>query len=164
MFYLQEIDKKVLSSFRVKVNLLEGKNSRDDVHRDGEHDGAVVLGRDVVQSLKVSELKTSVTKTPHLGLSLTCKAPALEEMILAAFFRARLDFSSPSAAMILALASRAASASAAMALINCSGTLTSFSSTLSTVTPQGSVATSRVSYKVKLPTWWFFEMKIEGTS
>ena len=74
----------------------------DYVYGDWEHDGAVVLGRDVVQSLKVSELKTGVTKTPHLGLSLTCKAPALEEMILAAFFKARLDFSSPLLAQLWA--------------------------------------------------------------
>ena len=68
-------------------------------------------------------------------------------MTSAACFRARLALCSPSAAITLARASLAASASAAIALINCSGTLTSFSSTLSTVTPQGSVATSKVSFK-----------------
>ena len=42
----------------------------------------------------------------------------------------------------LALASLAASASAAMALCSCTGSLTSFTSTRSTLTPQGSVASS----------------------
>ena len=45
----------------------------------------------------------------------------------------------------LASASRAASASAAIALWRFFGSLTSFTSTLWTLTPQGSVATSRVS-------------------
>ena len=68
-------------------------------------------------------------------------------MISAACLSALLALCSPSAAITLALASRAASASAAMALMSCSGTLTSFTSTLSTLTPQGSVATSRVSFQ-----------------
>ena len=54
----------------------------------------------------------------------------------------------------LALASLAASASAAMARCSCSGTRTSFTSTLSTFTPQGSVASSKADWKsnVQLPT------------
>ena len=45
----------------------------------------------------------------------------------------------------MALASLAASASAAMALCNWTGSLTSLTSTLSTLMPQGSVALSRCS-------------------
>ena len=61
-----------------------------------------------------------------------------------------LALCSPSAAITLALASLAASASAAMALCNCSGTLTSFTSTRSTLTPQGSVASSKADFhKIK---------------
>ena len=68
------------------------------------------------------------------------RAAGLSATTSAACLRALLALCSPSAAITLALASLAASASAAMALISCSGTLTSFTSTLSTVTPQGSVA------------------------
>uniref|UniRef100_A0A3B4EW60 Uncharacterized protein n=1 Tax=Pundamilia nyererei TaxID=303518 RepID=A0A3B4EW60_9CICH len=60
-----------------------------------------------------------------------------------ASFRARDAFISPSAAITctLALASRAASASAAMALCS-TGSFTSFISTRSTLIPQLSVASS----------------------
>ena len=72
----------------------------------------------------------------------TCRAAGLSMMTSAACLRARLDLCSPSAAITLARAFLAASASAAMALWRFSGTLTSFTSTLSTKTPQGSVASS----------------------
>ena len=66
-------------------------------------------------------------------------------MITSAAIRSDLlALCSPSAAITLALAFLAASASAAMALINWAGTLTSFTSTLSTITPQGSVPSSNV--------------------
>ena len=55
---------------------------------------------------------------------------------------------SPSAAITLARASLAASASAAMALWSWRGSITSFSSTIWTLTPHGSVASSKVSYKL----------------
>jgi len=61
----------------------------------------------------------------------------------AAVLSARLLFSSPSAAITLARASRVASASAAMALMSCSGSRMSFTSTRSTFTPQGLVPSSR---------------------
>ena len=79
---------------------------------------------------------------------LTCRAAGLSTITSAALLRALLALCSPSAAITLALASRAASASAAMALISWAGTLTSFTSTRSTLTPQGSVASSRVSFIV----------------
>uniref|UniRef100_A0A3P9C2B2 Uncharacterized protein n=1 Tax=Maylandia zebra TaxID=106582 RepID=A0A3P9C2B2_9CICH len=55
---------------------------------------------------------------------------------------ARDAFISPSAAITLALASRLASASAAMALWSWRGSFTSLISTLSTLIPQSSVASS----------------------
>jgi hypothetical protein len=88
----------------------------------------------------------------------SCKAPGASLMTSAASFKALEAFISPSAAITLALASLEASASAAIALCNCCGRLTSFLeeigqqpvnptdwsyiSTLSTLTPHGSVATS----------------------
>uniref|UniRef100_A0A3B4FMW7 Uncharacterized protein n=1 Tax=Pundamilia nyererei TaxID=303518 RepID=A0A3B4FMW7_9CICH len=54
---------------------------------------------------------------------------------------ARDAFISPSAAITLALASRLASASAAMALWSWRGSFTSLISTLSTLIPQSSVKT-----------------------
>uniref|UniRef100_A0A3B5RBM8 Uncharacterized protein n=1 Tax=Xiphophorus maculatus TaxID=8083 RepID=A0A3B5RBM8_XIPMA len=70
-----------------------------------------------------------------------------------ASFRARDAFISPSAAitslrLTLALASRLASASAAMALWSCRGSFTSLISTRSTLIPQLSVASSRVAYNI----------------
>ena len=93
---------------------------------------------------------------------LSCREAGLPTRISAACFKALLAFCSPSAAitcnvhvylnsfminiydLTLALATRAASASVAIALCSCSGTLTSLTSTLSTVTPHGSVITSNV--------------------
>uniref|UniRef100_A0A6I8P964 Uncharacterized protein n=1 Tax=Ornithorhynchus anatinus TaxID=9258 RepID=A0A6I8P964_ORNAN len=65
-------------------------------------------------------------------------------MTIEASFRALEAFISPSAAMTfgiitLALASRAASASAAIALWSCTGNFTSLISTRSTLIPQSSV-------------------------
>ena len=85
----------------------------------------------------------------EIEIILACRAAGLSMMTSAACLRALLALCSPSAAITLARASRAASASAAMALINCSGTLTSFTSTLSTFTPQGSVPSSRTDCEVK---------------
>ena len=51
--------------------------------------------------------------------------------------------------LTFALASRVASASAAITLCICLGRLTSFSSTLSTLTPHGQVPSSNVSFGVK---------------
>uniref|UniRef100_A0A8C4S6J8 Uncharacterized protein n=1 Tax=Erpetoichthys calabaricus TaxID=27687 RepID=A0A8C4S6J8_ERPCA len=68
-------------------------------------------------------------------------------MTMEASFRALDAFISPSAAityLTFARASRVASASAAMALCSCKGSLTSFISTLSTLMPQASVASSKV--------------------
>uniref|UniRef100_A0A3B3U2S5 Uncharacterized protein n=2 Tax=Poecilia TaxID=8080 RepID=A0A3B3U2S5_9TELE len=71
-----------------------------------------------------------------------------------ASFRARDAFISPSRPadgaalrLTLALASRLASASAAMALCSCRGSFTSLISTRSTLIPQSSVASSRVDWK-----------------
>merc|ERR1719317_1811622 len=74
---------------------------------------------------------------------LSCNAAGEVAMISAASFKALLDFCSPSAAITLALASRVASASAAMERCICWGRRTSLISILSTCTPQGSVAASR---------------------
>ena len=74
----------------------------------------------------------------------TWRAAGQSMMTSAACLSARLALCSPSAAMTLALASLAASASAAMARWSCSGTRTSFTSTRSTCTPHGSVASSSV--------------------
>uniref|UniRef100_A0A8B9NYG2 Uncharacterized protein n=1 Tax=Apteryx owenii TaxID=8824 RepID=A0A8B9NYG2_APTOW len=62
-----------------------------------------------------------------------------------ASFRALEAFISPSAA-ITSLASRAASASAAIALCSWTGNFTSLISTRSTLMPQSSVASSSVAY------------------
>lgn len=63
---------------------------------------------------------------------LNCSAD-LDSLIMSeASFRALDDFCSPSAAMTLALASLAASASAAIARCSCIGSRTSFTSTRST--------------------------------
>ena len=78
----------------------------------------------------------------------TCRAAGFSLIISAACLRALLALCSPSAAITLALASLAASASAAIALCRFSGTLTSFTSTLSICTPQGSVASSRADYNI----------------
>ena len=79
----------------------------------------------------------------------TCSAAGLSIITSAACLRALLALCSHSAAITLALASLAASASAAMARCSCSGTRTSFTSTLSTATPQGSVASSRVALRYR---------------
>ena len=76
-------------------------------------------------------IKLSLSSSDHLIVS-TWRAPGLSLMMSAACFRALLALCSPSAAITLARASLAASASAAMALWSLSGTLTSFTSTLST--------------------------------
>jgi len=73
---------------------------------------------------------------------LSCKADGDSSMILEASLSALDALISPSAAMTLALASRDASASAAIALCNCSGNRASLISTLSTLMPHGSVASS----------------------
>merc|ERR1712179_225172 len=62
----------------------------------------------------------------------------------AASFNLREAFISPSAAITLARASRAASASAAIALCSWIGRRTSLISTRSTLIPHGSVASSKV--------------------
>jgi hypothetical protein len=44
----------------------------DDVHRDGEHDRAVLLSRDVVQGLQISQLKNKTQiYTVHKGKETT---------------------------------------------------------------------------------------------
>ena len=91
-------------------------------------------------------------------LSPTCSAAGQSVITSAACLRALLALCSPSAAITLALASRAASASAAMALWSCSGTLTSFTSTLSTLTPQGSVASSNADWS-----WYWYIRKYHYT-
>uniref|UniRef100_A0A670KHY5 Uncharacterized protein n=1 Tax=Podarcis muralis TaxID=64176 RepID=A0A670KHY5_PODMU len=64
---------------------------------------------------------------------------------MAASFKAREEFLSPSAnSCTFALASRVASASAAMALWSWMGSFTSLISTRSTFMPQSSVASSNV--------------------
>ena len=63
---------------------------------------------------------------------LSCRALGESEMTSEASLRAFEAFISPSAAMTFALASRAASASAAIARCNEWGSLTSLTSTLST--------------------------------
>lgn len=75
---------------------------------------------------------------------LNCIAIGDSLIISPASFKLRLAFISPSAAMILARASRDASASAAIAFCNAMGKRTSLTSTRSTLTPQGSVASSRL--------------------
>uniref|UniRef100_A0A3B3RJ07 Uncharacterized protein n=1 Tax=Paramormyrops kingsleyae TaxID=1676925 RepID=A0A3B3RJ07_9TELE len=69
-----------------------------------------------------------------------------------ASFRAREAFISPSAPT-LARASRVASASAAMALWSCRGSLTSLISTRSTLMPQSSVASSKPASGWRHPRW-----------
>ena len=117
------------------------------VDGDGEHDGAVALRRDVVEGLQVAQLRHETIVRENRSASdigATWRAAGQSLMISAACLSALLAWCSPSAAITLALASRAASASAAMARWRDSGTLTSFTSTLSTYTPQGSVASSRL--------------------
>ena len=74
---------------------------------------------------------------------LNCKA--VEDWLItsAAALSATDAFCSPSAATTLALASRDASASVAIARCICTGNLTSLTSTRSTLTPHGSVPSSK---------------------
>ena len=103
----------------------------------------VVFSCNTTESLKIPQLKVEMNNIFYLKtkLSFTWSAAGLSIITSAACLRALLALCSPSAAITLALASLAASASAAMALCKFSGTLTSFTSTLSTVTPHDSVAT-----------------------
>ena len=117
-----------------------------DIHRYREHNGAVVLCWYVTQGLQIPQLKYRVISGKRINEQiLTCRAEGQSLMVSAACLSALLALCSPSAAITLARASLAASASAAMALCSCSGTRTSFTSTRSTLTPQGSVASSSVS-------------------
>ena len=117
----------------------------ENVDGDREDDGAVVLGCDTVQSLQISELGIASYQVDWSHwLGLTWRAAGLSMITSAACLSDRLALCSPSAAITLARAFLAASASAAMALWSCSGTLTSFTSTLSTVTPHDSVATFKL--------------------
>ena len=100
---------------------------RDHVNGQGKNNGRILLRADVVECLQ-----EDCTQGPKLTLSLsfhsgkfgakiTCKYlnwRAEDESLMTseASLSARLAFCSPSAAITLALASRAASASAAMAL------------------------------------------------
>ena len=103
--------------------------------------------------------------TIHRVVFLTWSAAGLSMMTSAACLRDLEALCSPSAAITLALAFLAASASAAMALCSCSGTLvwllfqiykpikchqqylTSLTSTRSTMTPQGSVPSSKTDWE-----------------
>ena len=109
-----------------------------DIQRYGENDGRILLRRDRVQCLQVAQLKRNEIKREaghrKLGQVLssgsdyirrTWSAEGLSEMTSAASRRALEAFCSPSAAMTLARASRAASASAAIARCNCTGRRTS---------------------------------------
>ena len=105
------------------------------VDGDGEHDGAVALRRDAVEGLQVAQLQHATLigeNRTAFDCGATWRAAGQSLIISAACLSALLAWCSPSAAITLALASRAASASAAMARWSCSGTRTSFTSTLST--------------------------------
>jgi len=107
-----------------------------------EHDGWALLCRNGVKCLQISQLEGK--KNDYFSKSLrshrpifdviifTCRADLLSSRTKAASFKCVEAFFSPSAATTLARASRAASASAAMALWSCTGTRTSFISTRST--------------------------------
>ena len=77
---------------------------------------------------------------------ITWSAAGLSIITSAACFKALLALCSPSAAITFARAFLAASASAAIARCRFSGTRTSLTSTLSTRTPHGSVASSSPDY------------------
>lgn len=105
-----------------------------DVDWNWEDNCAIFLSRNVVQSLQVSELFNeryifiikNVSHQEKWRIWNTWRAAGLEEMIAAAWASALDDLCSPSAAITLARASRAASASAAMARCSCCGRRTSF--------------------------------------
>ena len=52
--------------FAPGLYLIFAHHLRYDIHRHGEDDGAVVLGRDTGQGLKVAQLKRKVLQTPMI--------------------------------------------------------------------------------------------------
>ena len=92
------------------------------VHRKWENNCGIFLRGDGIQRLQVAQLQkmdeyfsVNVRTSRLRNQSTTWRAAGEDEMISDASFKARDAFCSPSAAMTLARASRAASASAAMA-------------------------------------------------
>ena len=132
--------------------LIELHEVAHDVYWNWKYNGAIVLRRDAVQCLQITKLKQKWLNINNFCVTFTCSAAGLSVITSAACLRDLLALCSPSAAITFALASLAASASAAIALISCAGTRTSFTSTRSTLTPHGSVATSKVSYYKKFMT------------
>ena len=115
---------------------------------EGKNDGGALLNRNGVESLEIAKLESLRGALYHLGcllqwlwsISFTLSCNHLKRFwyFKEWVWRAWQTF---------ALASLAASASAAIALCSWRGSMTSFSSTIWTLTPQGSVASSRVSWQ-----------------
>lgn len=80
----------------------------------------------IVTIYKIINLNTLLLGATNMNILFTCKAEGLPEIVSAASLRAFEDFISPSAAITLARASRAASASAAIARCRVVGKETSF--------------------------------------
>ena len=120
-----------------------GVKGRKHFHRQRENDRRIFLSRYWIQSLNINTCVNIWRLTgSRTWRYLSWRAAGDIAMMSAASLRALLLFCSPSAAITLALASLVASASAAMALCSCWGSLTSLISTRSTWTPQGLVASS----------------------
>lgn len=105
---------------------------RENVDRQREHNCWVLLRRDCVEGLKGRRMviKCTIFLYTTIHPIYTCKyrncnAAGESPITSEASRNARLAFCSPSAAITLARASRAASASAAIARCNCTGRRTS---------------------------------------
>lgn len=86
----------------------------------------VISEEETITSQPYNCFKNSIQHILKLNLKLTCKAIGLSIIISDASLKALDALISPSAAMILALASLSASASAAIARCSWTGSLTSF--------------------------------------
>ena len=118
---------------------------RHEVYWNWKYNGAVVLCRNAIKCLQITKLKQEGLNVINFHINFTWSAAGLSAITSAACLRDLLDLCSPSAAITFALASLAALASAAIALISWAGTRTSFTYTRSTLTPHGSVSTYKVS-------------------
>lgn len=131
----------------------------NDVYWQREDDGGVLLGSDGVEGLQVTQLQGRRRLCDHQGGLLQrprrfhlalCRDHLEQEQsrkwkrVWLASLRGALTVMDLRERLTLALASRLASASAAMALWSCCGSLTSLISTRSTLMPQSSVASSRL--------------------
>lgn len=136
------------------AELLSPHEVRHELHGQREDDGGVPLRRDGVEGLQVAELqgrrrlcddqRRLFEGTGGVHLALCSNNLQTESTVTLVPFFAVVPRYTFLKIPTFALASRAASASAAMALCIWCGSLTSLISTRSTLMPQWSVASSRL--------------------